>query len=54
MQDQDAFNKKKAAVTSNLCLALIGYTDKRKELFLYTDSSLVAFRGVLIVKDAKG
>ena len=50
-EEEQAFCKLKAAVTSGPCLALIDYDDERNELILYTDVSQVGLSGALVVWD---
>ena len=50
-EEEQAFCKLKAAVTSAPCLALIDYADERNELILYTDASQVGLSGALVVRD---
>ena len=50
-EEEQAFCKLKAAVTSAPCLALIDYADERNELILYTDASQVSLSGALVVRD---
>ena len=50
-EEEQAFCKLKAAVTSAPCLALIDYADEWNELILYTDTSQVGLSGALLVHD---
>ena len=50
-EEEKAFCKFKAAVTSAPCLALIDYADERNELILYTDTSQLGLSGALVVRD---
>ena len=50
-EEEQAFHKLKAAITSAPCLALIDYADQQNELILYADVSQVGLSGALVMQD---